>query len=89
MISETNLFERYVTMDLPYYKNSGKFVAEFIQNDPKHLPLIMFDHVMNDWRDVIRRRIDLPVAIFTGEHRATVPCQRWRASAIPNAGLYV
>ena len=44
MISETNLFERYVTMDLPYYKNSGKFVAEFIQNDPKYLPLIMFDH---------------------------------------------
>ncbi|WP_211364126.1 alpha/beta fold hydrolase [Propionivibrio limicola] len=89
LIADTKLFERYVAMDSPYYENSEKFVAEFIKNDPKYLSLILFDHVTNDWRDVIRHKIDLPVAIFTGEYSANVPSQRWMASVIPNASLHV
>ena len=89
LIVDTRLFERYVAMDSPYYENSEKFVAEFIKNDPKYLALIMFDHAMNDWRDVIRNKIRLPVAIFTGDYSANVPSQRWMASVIPNASLYV
>jgi pimeloyl-ACP methyl ester carboxylesterase len=89
LIVDTRLSERYVAMDSPYYENSERFVAEFIRNDPKYLALIMFDHVMNDWRDVIRRKIHLPVAIFTGDYSANVPSQRWMASVIPNATLYV
>ena len=88
-IVDTRLSERYVAMDSPYYENSEKFVAEFIKNDPKYLALIMFDHVMNDWRDVIRHKIHLPVAIFTGEYSANVPSQRWIQSVIPDASLYV
>jgi pimeloyl-ACP methyl ester carboxylesterase len=89
LIADTRLFERYVAMDSPYYENSQKFVAEFIKNDPKYLALIMFDHVMNDWRDVITSKIDRPVAIFTGEYSANVPSQRWMQSVIPDATLYV
>lgn len=89
LIADTRLFERYAAMDSPSYENSQKFVAEFIKNDPKYLALILFDHVMNDWRDVIRSKIDLPVAIFTGEYSANVPSQHWMQSAIPDAALYV
>lgn len=89
LIADTRLFERYVAMDSPYYENSQKFVAEFIKNDPKYLALIMFDHVMNDWRDVITSKIDRPVAVFTGEYSANVPSQRWMQSVIPDATLYV
>lgn len=89
LIADTRLFERYVAMDSPYYENSQKFVAEFIKNDPKYLALIMFDHVMNDWQDVITSKIDRPVAIFTGEYSANVPSQRWMQSVIPDATLYV
>ena len=89
LIADTRLFERYVAMDSPYYENSQKFVAEFIKNDPKYLALIMFDHVMNDWQDVITSKIDRPVAVFTGEYSANVPSQRWMQSVIPDATLYV
>ena len=89
LIVDTRLFERYVAMDSPTYENSEKFVAAFIKNDPKYLSLVMFDHVMNDWRDIIRHKIDMPVAIFTGEYSANVPSQRWMQSVIPNASLYV
>lgn len=89
LIADTRLFERYVAMDSRYYENSEKFVAEFIKNDPKYLSRVLFDHVKNDWRDVIRHKIHLPVAIFTGEFSANVPSQRWMASVIPGAKLYV
>lgn len=89
LIVDTRLFERYVAMDSPAYENSEKFVAEFIKNDPKYLALILFDHVMSDWRDVIRNKIHRPVAIFTGDYSTNVPSQRWMASVIPNASLYV
>lgn len=89
LIADTRLFERYVAMDSPYYENSEKFVAEFIKKDPKYLAQVLFDHVMNDWRDVIRRKIHLPVAIFTGEYSANVPSQRWMQSVIPDASLYI
>lgn len=89
LIVDTRLFERYVAMDSPAYENSEKFVAAFIKNDMKYSSLVLFDHVMNDWRDVIRHKIDVPVAIFTGEYSANVPSQRWMQSVIPNASLYV
>lgn len=89
LIVNTRLFEHYVAMDSPFYENSEKFVAEFIKNDPKYLALILFDHVMNDWRDVIRNKIHRPVAIFTGDYSANVPSQRRMVSVIPNASLYV
>lgn len=89
LIADTSLFERYVAMDSPSYENSEKFAAEFIHNDPQALPRVLFDHVMNDWRDVIRHKMHLPVAIFTGEYSANVPSQRWMASVIPGASLYV
>lgn len=49
----------------------------------------MFAHATNNWRDVIRHKINVPTAIFTGEHSSYLPSQRWMASAISGAKLYI
>jgi phenylpyruvate tautomerase PptA (4-oxalocrotonate tautomerase family) len=89
LIADTRLFERYVAMDSPYYENSEKFVTAFAKSDPRHLSLILFDHVMSDWRDVVRNKIHMPVAIFTGDYSANVRSQRWMQSVIADASLYI
>ncbi|HEY9211736.1 MAG TPA: hypothetical protein VIQ29_02645 [Ancylobacter sp.] len=50
---------------------------------------MLFNHVVNDWCYVIRHKIDVPVAIFSGEESNNLPSQRWTSSVIPNAKLYV
>jgi pimeloyl-ACP methyl ester carboxylesterase len=42
----------------------------------------------NDWRDVIRHKINVPVAIFSGEESNNLPSQRWATSMIPHATLF-
>ena len=76
-------------MTSPYFANSEGFASAVIQNDPAAMSRVLFDHVTNDWRDVIRQKIDVPVAIFTGEESNNLPSQRWAASVIPDAQLYV
>jgi len=76
-------------MDSPYYVNSESFAKEFIKTDYKAISLFMFDHITNDWRDVIRSKINVPTAIFTGDYSANVQGQRWMQSVIPNSKLYV
>ncbi|ACH37471.1 hydrolase or acyltransferase, alpha/beta fold family [Citrifermentans bemidjiense Bem] len=84
------LVERFNAMDSPYYENSKSFARLFIKSDMKYMSLIMYDHASNDWRDVISKKIKVPTAIFTGEYSSyNLPSQRWMASVIPNARLYV
>lgn len=89
LVVDTKVMERYVAKDSPYYVNSEAFAEKFIQNDPKFLSLVLFDHASNDWRDVLRQKIDRPTAIFTGEYSNNLPSQRWMQSVIPDATLYV
>jgi len=88
LIVDTKAMERSLVKDSPYFVNSESFAGEFIKNDPKHLALVLFDHATNDWRDVIRHKINVPTAIFSGEYSNNLPSQRWMASVIPNATLY-
>ena len=83
------LLERYQTYDSPWFVNSEKFAQEFIKTDFQAISLFMFDHMTNDWSDVLRRRMNVPVAIFTGEWSANVSGQRWMHSVIPDSTLYV
>jgi non-heme chloroperoxidase len=69
--------------------NSESFANEFIKTDFKYISLFMFDHITNDWRDVIRSKINVPTAIFTGEYTDNVPGQRWMHSVIPDSKLYI
>lgn len=66
--------------------NSEAFASEFIKTDPSYTTKVLFDHA-NDWHDVIRHKINMPTAIFSGEYRNNLPSQRWIASNIPNAKL--
>lgn len=70
------------------FVNSENFANEFIKNDPKYLSLVLFDHITNDWRDVIRRKLNIPTAIFSGDYSNNLPSQRCMKSIIPNAILY-
>lgn len=88
LIVDMKAMERFMAKDSPYFVNSESFASEFIKNDPKHLALVLFDHAVNDWRDVIRTKINIPTAIFSGEYSNNLPSQRWMASVIPNATLY-
>ncbi|WP_244546192.1 alpha/beta hydrolase [Bosea sp. OK403] len=75
--------------DSPHFVNSESFANAFIKNDPEAMGRVLFDHTTNDWRDVVRHKVDVPVAIFSGEESNNLPSQRWAQSVIPNAQLYV
>lgn len=89
LVVDGKVLERAMAKDSPYYVNSEAFADAVVKNDPKYLAKVLFDHASNDWRDVIRHKITVPTAIFTGEYSNNLPSQRWMASVIPNAQLHV
>lgn len=88
LVTDLKVFERAQLTDSPYYRNSESFAAAFIQNDPAALARVLFNHTVNDWRDVVRRKIDIPSAIFSGEQSNNLPSQRWAQSVVPGATLF-
>jgi pimeloyl-ACP methyl ester carboxylesterase len=81
-------FERFMLRDSLAFANSEAFAEAVVKNDPNATRRVLFDHVVNDWRDVLKYKIDVPVAIFSGEESNNLPSQRWAASVIPDASLY-
>ncbi len=81
-------FERAQMMDSPYFANSERFASEFVKNEPEALARVLFNHAVNDWRDVVAHKIDVPTAIFSGEESNNLPSQRWAQSVIRGASLY-
>ncbi|MDB5823576.1 MAG: putative hydrolase signal peptide protein [Herminiimonas sp.] len=88
LVTDMKPIERAMLKDSPAFLNSESFANAFIKNDPKALARVLFDHTTNDWRDVVRHKIDVPAAIFSGEESNNLPSQRWAQSVIPNATLY-
>ena len=88
LVTDLKVFERAQLTDSAYYRNSESFASAFIQNDPAALARVLFNHTVNDWRDVVRRKIDIPTAIFSGEQSNNLPSQRWAQSVIPGATLF-
>jgi len=88
LVTDMKVFERSQLLDSPYYANSEAFAAAVIKNDPEALGRVLFNHTVNDWRDVVRRKIDIPAAIFSGDESNNLPSQRWAQSVMPNATLY-
>lgn len=89
LVTDLRPWERAQAMDSPYYVNSEGFAQAFIKNDPKAVGRVLFDHVTNDWRDVIKHKVDIPVAIFSGEYSNNLPSQRWMQRTLPQATLHV
>lgn len=88
LVTDLRPMERAMMKDSHAFVNSESFASEFVKNDPSFLAKVMFDHASNDWRDVIRNKVDVPVAIFSGELSNNLPSQRWMKSVIRNATLY-
>ncbi|NVL26296.1 alpha/beta hydrolase [Pseudomonas syringae pv. actinidiae] len=89
LISASNVFERAMAMDSPYYHNAVSLVQAVIDDNMAFTGLVLFDHTTNDWRDVIRFKIDVPTAIFTGEYSDWLESQRWMNSVIDDSVLHV
>jgi pimeloyl-ACP methyl ester carboxylesterase len=88
LTTDLKVFERSQRMDSPYYQNSESFAAAFIKNEPAALARVLFNHTVNDWRDVVRHKINIPAAIFSGEESNNLPSQRWAQSVVPGAQLF-
>jgi pimeloyl-ACP methyl ester carboxylesterase/quercetin dioxygenase-like cupin family protein len=73
----------------PAFENSEGFANSVIKNDPAFMLKVLYDHAANDWRDVIRQKVLVPVAIFTGDLSPNLPSQRWEHSVIPGSILHV
>jgi len=89
LITDLKPLERSQARDSLYFVNSEAFATAVVTNDPSATARVLFDHVTNDWRDVLQNKINVPTAIFTGTESNNLPSQRWAASAIPGATLYV
>jgi pimeloyl-ACP methyl ester carboxylesterase len=88
LVTDLKPFERAQLTDSPYFVNSESFANAFIKNDPKALARVLFNHTVNDWRDVVAHKINVPTAIFSGEESNNLPSQRWAQSVIPGATLF-
>ena len=89
LVVDLKAMERYALRDSPAFVNALSFANTVIRNDPKALGRVLFDHAANDWRDVVRHKIRIPTAIFTGEQSHNLPSQRWMKQQIPGSQLYV
>jgi pimeloyl-ACP methyl ester carboxylesterase len=87
--NDPNLLTRMMLMDSPYFANSESFARTVVKDDPHYAGLVLYDHASNDWRDVVRNKIDRPTAIFTGEWSANVPSQKWAHSVIARSRLFI
>lgn len=85
LLVDLKVIERAMAKDSPYYVNSTAFANTFVKTDPKYTAKVLFDHATNDWRDVIRYKINVPTAIFSGDYSNNMPSQRWMASEIGRA----
>jgi pimeloyl-ACP methyl ester carboxylesterase len=89
LIVDMTTLSRYAMDDSPYFVNCESFARAIVDNDFAYLELVLFDHLLNDWRDVVAHKIDVPAAVFSGEKSSHLPSQRWLASVIPDSTLHV
>jgi pimeloyl-ACP methyl ester carboxylesterase len=89
LISASNVFERAMAIDSPHYHNAISLVQAVIEDNMAFTGRVLFDHTTNDWRDVIKFKIDVPTAIFTGEYSDWLESQRWMNSVIDDSVLHV
>lgn len=84
LLVNTDLFDFYTTEGAPAFADSHTFAAEFAPKDMEALKRVLFDHILNDWRDIFTHKIQAPTLVFSGEHSDWVESQRWIASTVPN-----
>lgn len=86
-IVDMKVVQRSLMVDTPYAQNALG-LAEQVASDPDFTMLVLFDHAMNDWRDVIEHKLDIPVAVFSGEESNNLPSQKWIAETASDGRLF-
>lgn len=86
-IVDMKVVQRSQMLESPYAQNAMGLAAQ-IEADPAYTMLVLFDHAKNDWRDVIRNKLDIPMAVFSGEESNNLPSQKWIVQTAPDAGLF-
>jgi non-heme chloroperoxidase len=89
LICGTRVLERAVDLSSPYFQNVISLAQAVVNDDMAYSAQVLFDHTTNDWRDVIRTKIDVPTAIFTGEYSDWLHSQHWMSSVIERSQLHV
>lgn len=84
LIVDTDLFDFYNSDGAPAFENSHGFMEAMVPQDRVALRRVLFDHILNDWRDVIQHKIDRPTLVVSGEHSDWVQSQRWIAKVVPD-----
>ena len=87
-IVDMKVVARSQMLDSPYAQNAMGLAKAAAKGDSDHAMLVLFDHAMNDWRDVVRHKLDIPVAVFSGEESNNLPSQKWIAETAPDARLF-
>ncbi|MDR8071900.1 alpha/beta fold hydrolase [Burkholderia cenocepacia] len=85
----TDIFDFYTIDNAPAFGNSHLFAEKFAPKDMAALELVLFDHILNDWRDVITHKIDVPTLVFSGEHSNWVGSQKWIAETVPGGKVFI
>jgi non-heme chloroperoxidase len=89
LISSSRVLERAVDVSSPYFHNAISLVQAIVEDDMAYTAQVLFDHATNDWRDVIRHKINVPTALFTGEYSDWLHSQEWMHSVIERSTLHV
>ncbi len=79
----TDIFDFYTVIGAPAFENSHSFAEQFVPPDVAALRHVLFDHILNDWRDVLTGKIRKPTMVVSGEHSNWVESQRWIAETVP------
>jgi Predicted hydrolases or acyltransferases (alpha/beta hydrolase superfamily) len=89
MVVNTKLPELLSLMDSPFYENVREFGKAIISTELATMIAVMWDHIHQDWRDVISMKINVPTAIFTGENSDWLDSQKWIHSVLPGSVLHI
>lgn len=74
--------------ETPASENSNYLVKEVISIGASDMKKVLFDHISNDWTEVIKYKIDIPTAVFAANDPVRLPSQKWMAEVIPHAQLF-
>lgn len=85
----TDIFDFYTVVSAPAFENSHSFAEELVPPDMDALQHVLFDHILNDWRDVLQRKITKPTLVVSGEHSNWVESQRWITETVSDGRAIV
>ncbi|WP_313104958.1 alpha/beta fold hydrolase [Pseudescherichia vulneris] len=89
LVVNTDIMDFYTVTGAPAFENSHTFAEEMVPPDMAALELVLFDHILNDWRDVLTQKISNPVLVVSGEHSNWVESQRWIAETVSDGRVII